>query len=320
MPRTDFFGPRLIDDVARRVFPRFADIVVEPVEEGVSTYVYRIRRAGEIYYLRVLPEEGASFVPEAQAHTLLRSRGARVPDVVYVDACDVALGRSVMVTTEIVGRHVGHCRDRAEARRALAAAARDLVIVNSIPVEGFGWIERYGAPVGHLMAEHPTYREFALDHLEDNLALLGMHALNPRETAAIGEAIERHDSLLDVADARLAHGDFDATHIFQQDGRYTGIIDFGEIRGADLFYDLGHFALHDGETLPFRALPYLLEGYRDVTLLPPDYEQRLHLASLLIGVKALARQLGKPPHARGRTYLAWLSAFIQTSVKTLQND
>lgn len=39
----------------------------------------------------------------------------------------------------------------------------------------------------------------------------------------------------------LAHGDFDTTHIYQDNGRYTGIIDFGEIRGADRWYDLGYF-------------------------------------------------------------------------------
>ena len=33
--------------------------------------------------------------------------------------------------------------------------------------------------------------------------------------------------------AYLAHGDFDATHIWLDDqGRYAGIIDFGEMRGA----------------------------------------------------------------------------------------
>ncbi len=90
------------------------------------------------------------------------------------------------------------------------------------------------------------------------------------------------------------------THIFQSRGRYTGIIDFGEIRGGDCFYDLGHFRLHDGETIPQLLLPYLLEGYRDVAELPSDYEQRIALTSLLIGIAALARRLGRlPGYCRG---------------------
>ena len=41
------------------------------VEEGVSTYVYRIQYANEIF-LRVLPEIGASFAPEVIVHQSLR--------------------------------------------------------------------------------------------------------------------------------------------------------------------------------------------------------------------------------------------------------
>lgn len=99
-----------------------------------------------------------------------------------------------------------------------------------------------------------------------------------------------HDGWLDAEHAVLAHGDFDAMHIFQQNGLYTGIIDFGEIRGADRWYDLGHFHLHDDESL---ALPVLLQGYNEITPLPPNAEERILFASLLIAVRALSRSLQK---------------------------
>ena len=95
--------------------------------------------------------------------------------------------------------------------------------------------------------------------------------------------IERYEAWLHVEQAWLAHGDFDVTHIYQHDGRYTGIIDFGEIRGAHQLYDLGHFNLHDGEVVPQMLLPTLLEGYREVLTLPPDRERRISLVSVLIG-------------------------------------
>ena len=85
------------------------------------------------------------------------------------------------------------------------------------------------------------------------------------------------------------------TQIFQADGRYTGIIDFGEIRGADRWYDLGHFRMHDGETLPVPVLDWLLEGYGSVAVLPADYRRRIGLAGLLIAVRALARGLERSP-------------------------
>ena len=60
-------------------------------------------------------------------------------------------------------------------------------------------------------------------------------------------------------------------------------------------YDLGHFKMYDGEMLPFLVFPYLVEGYREVTVLPPNYEQQVSLASLLIAVRTLARTLEKRP-------------------------
>ena len=281
-----------------RIFGGATPLSVERVKVGVSTYVYRIRRAGEVFYLRVLPEVGASFAPEAHVHALLRERGVSVPEVVYIEQCDAALQRSVMVTTEIKGRPIGHRSLDAGLKDVLVAAGRDLAVINSLPVESFGWIRRDGAAGPRLEAEHSNSRAFMLDHLEQDLALLGERALSQRETAAVGEIISRHDAWLDSTWAWLAHGDFDLTHIYARQGRYSGIIDFGEIRGADALYDLGHFKLHDGETLSKLALPYLLEGYQQLAPLPRDYEGRLCLTSLLIAVKALARRLRRYPAER----------------------
>ncbi len=221
---------RLIEALVARVFPCTVPSHVERVEEGVSTYVYRIYRGNELFYLRVLPEVNASFAPEVYVHEMLRAKNVKVPEVVYFEHYNEAVQRSVMVTIE---------------------------------------------------------------HLEEDLAFLGERVLSTREIEAIRGIVDRFGAWLDIEQSWLAHGDFDATHIYQEHGCYTGIIDFGEIRGGDPFYDLGHFQMHDGETLPARVLPYLLEGYKEVVQLPPDYEQRIHFSSLLIATRALTRSMKK---------------------------
>ena len=66
--------------------------------------------------------------------------------------------------------------------------------------------------------------------------------------------------------SRLAHGDFDATHIYQRDGVYTGVIDLGEMRGAEPQYDLAYFLVQD----PTREwLGDLIAGYEEVGDAPP---------------------------------------------------
>ncbi len=287
------FDLRLIEELATQIFPRAARLAVERVEEGVSTHVYRVHRDEKVFYLRVLPEADGSFAPEVRVHALLRERNVKVPEVVYFEHYNQPLQRSVMVTTEIRGRHIGYCSDEKDLRNILIEAGRDLAVINSIRVKGFGWIKRDCSEITQLEAELPTYRAFMLERLEDDLAVLGQYVLNRKEGVAIREVIDRFDGLLEGEQAWLAHGDFDATHIYQENGRYSGIIDFGEIRGTDAFYDLGHFRMYDGETLHSLVFPYLIEGYKEVASLPSDYEQRVCLSSLLIAVRTLARRLRK---------------------------
>jgi len=277
--------------VAGRIFSTSIDFTVTRVAEGVSTSVYRIERGAETFYCRVLPEAGASFLPEAEVHRLLRERGVKVPEVVYVARYDERLERPVMLTTAIKGYPIGHCPADPNVPNILIEAGHDLARINQIPVTGFGWITRDQPERGRLEAEYLTYRAFVAAYLDAALATLREHLLDADEIAAIRAILDRHDSWLDSHDAWLAHGDFDATHIYQEGGRYTGIIDFGEIRGSDRWYDLGHFRMHDGETLPMPALPWLLKGYRAVTPLPDDDERRMSFTSLLIALRALARLL-----------------------------
>jgi aminoglycoside phosphotransferase (APT) family kinase protein len=200
-----------------------------------------------------------------------------------------------MVMTAIAGEAVGQRPPDAATRDILQAAGRDLAVINRIPVQGFGWIRRDSSTVDRLEAAHATYRQYALEHFDADLALVSQHGVAATETAAMRGSIDRYDGWLTHEQAWLAHGDLDVTHIYQQDGRYTGIIDFGEIRGADQFYDLGHFNLHDGERLPQLLLPALLAGYAALTPLPPDHQQRIAFGSMLIGVRALARALQRQP-------------------------
>lgn len=61
------------------------------------------------------------------------------------------------------------------------------------------------------------------------------------------------------------------------------MIDFGEMKGADASYDLGHLGLHN----PY-LLETVLEGYERVVPLPRQAFRRISFFSLLIGVRRLA--------------------------------
>ena len=278
-----------IAELAARVFPGGSSRSVERVAEGVSTFVYRIRHRDEVFYLRVLPADEGSFAPEVLVHQLLRARNVRAPEVVYYEDRNAELGCSVMIVAEIPGRPLGHAADTTAMRSVLVEAGKDLAVINGIGVDGFGWILRGGSDNGRLRAEYSTYREFIQRHVDEHIALLAdRRILSSRQSTALQEIFHRFDHYFDVEQAVLAHGDWDATHIYQRDGSYTGMIDFGEIRGANLLYDLGHFSIENSA-----MLPYVLEGYRQVAELPSDYPRRIHFSSLLVALRRLGRRVAR---------------------------
>jgi len=142
-------------------------------------------------------------------------------------------------------------------------AGRDLAILNNVLVDGFGWIRRASPETGHLQAEWPAHRTFALEHWEADIAYLAEHVLEHSEVTSLEQAISRYDSWL-----------------------------------AGRWYDLGHFHMRDGEFLPFHLLPALVAGYRELAPLPSTYEQHIRFTSLLTNVRALVRSLQKRPPNR----------------------
>lgn len=272
-----------------------SSLAVGRVREGLSTRVYRVRRDSDTFYLRVLPEADATFAPEVRAHTLLRGLGVRAPEVLSYAPRDGRLGRSVMLTRAIPGDTLARRPVDGATPGILYEAGRELALTNGVPVRGFGWVRRDRPHVTELEGEHPSLRACAFEYLERDLAALAGVLLTEAECLRVRRAVNTHPDWLETERACLAHGDFDLTHIFAHEGRYSGLIDFGEIRGADRWYDLGHFHLHDGESVPVPLLEPLLDGYRSVTPLPGDCRQRITFAALLIAVRTLARVLVKYP-------------------------
>ena len=295
-PNDASFSMKHVQTVVNRIFPSISTHI-KRVTEGVSTYVYRITSYNETFYLRILPEEGASFAPEAAVHARLRQMQVRVPEVIYIEPYNDLLQRSIMVTTEIPGRPIGQSQEIGGEVLAeiVREVGRDIARINSLTVEGFGWVKRDTPTTEVLQAEWPTYREFADEYWEADMAYLACYVLSAVEVAQLERVRASYDSWLDLEQGCLVHGDFDTSHIYQEHGCYSGIIDFGEIRGANRWYDLAQFYMRDREQLLWPLESALMRGYEEIVSLPADYGLRIHFTGLLTNVRALARSLQKRP-------------------------
>jgi len=290
---------------------------------GTTTPVYRVSSGTGTLYLRVAEDAEADLAPELRVHRAVLERGGQVPTVIGYSQLDPEVGRSVALLGEIAGEPVGWqpSLDREQLASVLRASGRDLAVVNAIAVDGFGWIRRdIGA--APLRGEHSSFADWigadTDEGVERCLEALSDHLTEADRTGirAAARSLVEHPDLSPA----LAHGDFDVTHIFHDHGRYTGVIDFGEIRGAEPWYDVSLFwRLHSGYAMGRFMYTRLLEGYFGGRPRPdPD---RVRQTALLVALRFAARRtavqghdwLRQHPDASGLTQ-------IRTLVPALADD
>jgi aminoglycoside phosphotransferase (APT) family kinase protein len=277
----------LLHSVVGAVFGASVDLTIERTEHGAAAAVYRVRRGDEVYFLRLAEEVDENLEVDALVHERLDQAGVRVPRVVHVDPFNDLVGRSLMVVRHIGGRPLAEVADPTLVAEVLKRAGENVAVINQQPVHGFGWVKRDQAALP-LVAELPDYASFVA------------HDLPAPWPGGFGELfsdadLEQIEDLItcergrDIADASLAHGDLGLDHIFERDGEYSGIIDFGEIRGTEPEFDLGVFFAHTPRENRALLVDAIMSGYRTVTPLPDDMMIRMRVAATLKSLRQLAR-------------------------------
>ncbi len=298
-----------------RWFPEHV-VAVERVGVGVSTPVYRVTVGADEYYLRLAEEPGERRDAEVRVHELVRDLGIAVPEILRWERDPPELDRSAALTARMAGVPLNEFDG--DAADALRRAGRDLVRINATPVRGYGWVDFVGSDDRHLAAEHPARSAWAAEYLaaletvtaagvfcavsvgEDLVSCRG--AAGSNRLAALRHTMETWAMLPGAETSHLAHGDLDVTHIYvdPDTGAYQGLIDFGEIRGSDPFYDLGQALVNVGDRRGRTVFDGIAAGYRDVVPVDLDF---VRAQAIAIGTRALAIQLGRAPNAY-RDFLA----------------
>ncbi|SFL56946.1 Predicted kinase, aminoglycoside phosphotransferase (APT) family [Paenibacillus sp. 1_12] len=273
-----------------REYLKSAALKIDRVLTGVSTYVYRVQLDENTYYLRILPEQDKSFGVEVHVHSLLRQKGVHVPEVIYFEHHNDTLGMSIMLVKEIVGSQINDCSSINEYEDIVIEAGKQLAVINQIKVDGFGWIKRGTEETGTtLEGEKHFVHDYIYEFMDEDLFLLSENLFSKRDISLITDIFHSGSSLMSRHESFLIHGDFDYSHIFFHNGKFTGIIDFGEIQGNSPLYDLGHFKLHDGQSQSQRYLGFnsLVKGYNEVRELSKNDQLEIDFWALWVGVRRL---------------------------------
>jgi aminoglycoside phosphotransferase (APT) family kinase protein len=212
------------------------DVRLIPASPGGRAIVYRAETVQATFFVRVAEEPDENLTTDADILTRARAIGASVPEVVVVEAHPPELDRSFLVTAELPGTALAAAGDGRVAESAVRKAGRDLALINSIDVQGYGRLVRDGSTV--IRAELGRYEDFVVAQLPDPWpGWLG--GLFPTSELEVLERTVWEELEAPGEKAVLVHGDLDVTHIFVVGGHYSGVIDFGEVRGADRYFDLG---------------------------------------------------------------------------------
>lgn len=273
-----------------RWFPEEA-VVFTRMESGSSTPVYRVVRGEDIAYLRLAEHPGEIRDGEVQAHRLAIATGVCVPAILRWEPEPPELDRSAALTTAMPGVPLGEYEG--DPLPAAREAGRQLARFNAIPVTGWGWVDHVGED-GNLIAEHPDRVGWAIEYLAAVDTVVASGILDASLHAPLRDAAGRWAALASAGQSCLAHGDCDGSHIYvdPESGQYQGMIDLGEIRGADRAYDLGHALIHHR---PERAIASaLIDGYREIV---PVSDDEVRTQAIAIAIRALAIRLDREPNA-----------------------
>ncbi len=290
--------PDALDALVGKVFGTSDACTIQRLPDGLRTQLYRVRRGEELFCLRLAEVPDENLETDAELHEQLSRLGVDVPRVVFVEPFDEQLGRSALITTLVRGVPLEQVSSRTAATAVLRAAGADLARLNRLPVEGFGWVRRYGR--GRPRAALSSYSDLVTDLLPAPWPGPLADLFAPPVLGRI-EAMVEHERHRDVPSAHLAHGDFRPTHIFTQRGSYTGLMDLAELRGADRFFDLGYFHLHVEETGDTPLLSAVLGGYQEVATLPPDHRETIRRSAIVHGLGELCAWL-TPGRRAGRSH------------------
>lgn len=278
----------LVKQIADDFFKKSVEL--ESVRKGGSTYVFRIKVDKQTYYLRIFQEQDVSFAVEVKVHELLIKKGVHVPKIIHHEHKNNVVDLSIMIAEEISGKDM---EDKSivlnrKFEQVLFDAGKQIALINQIEVDGFGEINR--DIQDKLVGEIKTFHDYYYENLENDIFLLSKYTFDVHEKKAVKDFLENGFNLLDKDVSHLVHGDFDLSHIFQSGGKYTGIIDFGDIKGSSPLYDLGHFKTHD----LIKGFESLINGYKDIQNLSSKDFLEISLWSLFVGVRRLGLIHNRP--------------------------
>ena len=157
--------------------------------------------------------------------------------------------------------------------------------INQIQVEGFGFFDNdLARDRGVLKGIHSTYKDHILAALPKNLDDIIKAGIIKQSQGDKITTLLHGTNLADCDDPQLIHNDFADWNTLVSGGKVTAAIDWDETHAGDPIADIACWSLF----FPKNRLELLLGGYKQISDLPENFEDKLHIYRLRFLVCKLA--------------------------------
>jgi len=171
-------------------------------------------------------------------------------------------------------------RDPEELKDYIRQGGELLSRIHSISTNGFGYLDKDGS--GEIDSMPDLLKEYT-NKPEKYVDLAEKVGLNDFKISDVLDDLdEAADSMGDVRPV-LVHGDYNLKHFMADEGKITGIIDWGQAQGGTPLEDFAKWEYW------FRDLPlkWLQAGYTNKELFEEDFDRRLRIVMLKNGLDVL---------------------------------
>lgn len=228
---------------------------VERLAGYVGNQDFMVHTTGSGDYVLKAAGHPGELAAEAWASEQVRPLGVPVPEVVALEAEASTLPLPFLLTRRLAGAELGK-----GPHPLLVTVGERLRAVHSVTLDGYGFLKQ---PAYGSWTEFTGEAQACLDELVDG------DVVTVELAAAIDGMLHERTGLLAYDKTGvLLHGDLKPPHIFADEGRLTGIIDWGDALAGDPLYDIARFSL-----VGKAELDLLLTGYG--LALTPELEATL---------------------------------------------
>ncbi len=253
---------------------------------GETNEVFDIKlRNGKEVILRIFHGTQNKFINEKWAMNEVASHGVPVARILSIDEEKIAENNFILcVMTKIPGLPLSESenfKNRDFAKKIITQTGSIVSKIHEVKTRGFGELLNGG------VGEHKSYEEWIKKIINKKSIYIEVAEKNDFEKDKIGRAV---DVLVDKINlfsgetAVLCHSDLAPKHVMVNNGKITGIIDFGNCHGGSPVHD---FAWWQYWHQNYDEIEWLKAGYLNKTIFDDNFETKFHFLKILISLELL---------------------------------